>query len=233
MSCIVQVEKRADCLWIVLPDVLDFRRNYEIEESVKAKIGSDMKHLVIDLSNIPVLYSTGLGLLIRLRKMAVKVNGSAVLVNVTDSVRRLLLSVHFDRVFSIYTTDVEFELTQEKIWQNGELKFLFFSDVEDRIGRIVLSGSMTSRQDYSACSSFSPQKGIDVYIFDLSGLEILDSCGFRTLLSVTDAIRENGGECRAYGAQGIIRELLFMFGSRNIFRFFDSEAEAVSGIVEG
>ncbi len=223
-------EARGDYLWVTFPESLPLKRIHELERKVIGMIGDPVHNIIIDLSPVSVLYSSGIGLLIRLRKIALKAGGTASLVNVCDSVRRLLLSFNFDRVFSIYATDVEFELTQDEVWKKHlESRFLFLPEVEKGIGRIVLSGRMTAGQDFSVCRSFSPAGNVGLYVFDMSGLEMIDSYGYGVLLSVIKAIREKGAECRVFGASQVIRDILWILGAGDFLTFFGSEMGALTG----
>lgn len=229
MGDFVIAEPRGDYLWVSFPESLSLEQTFEVERRVHGALGQSVHNIIIDLSLVSVLYSSGIGLLIRLRKIAVKAGGTAILVNVCESVRRLLLSFNFDKVFSIYTTDVEFELTQDEVWKKHmEPRFLFLSEVENGTGRVVLTGRMTTGQDFSICRSFSPVSNIGLYVFDMSGLELIDSHGYSVLLSVIRAIKEKGAQCRAFGASEMNREFLSVFGADEILHFFDSEVEALT-----
>ncbi len=234
MEEIVNISKKGRYLWVTLPDSLNLESNRSIEQQIEAQLSEEHNHIVIDFSDTTALYSSGLGLLIRLRKMAMDMGGSVCLINVCSTVRHLLLVLNLDRVFHIYATEVEFELSEDDIWKTkiaqNTLQFLFVSEMEKDFCRIVISGKMIVGRDYSLCASFSPDPNISIYVFDLSSLELIDSTGYRALCSITESIRRSGGECRAFGASDLIQELLVLLGADKIFEFFSDESKVFEQI---
>jgi anti-anti-sigma factor len=227
----VIITRKMGYLWVVLPDTITVDTNLEIESRIESYLQPKDEKLVLDFSNTYSLFSSGLGLMIRLRKKVAESGGLVCLVNVSRRVREFLSTLNLDRVFPIYTTDVEFEVSREDIWnsKHAEQPFLFVAQVENGVYRINISGDMTVGCDFSMVKSFTPKHEIGIYIIDLSGLEMIDSGSAAVLFDLIERIRRQGGTCRAYGADQIIADLLTVLGIDQRVTMFPDEKTAIEG----
>jgi len=227
----VNITRKMGCLWVVLPDVITIDSNLEIELAIMARMEPAEK-LVIDLTKTTKLFSSGLGLLVRLRKKASELNGMLCLVNVPRRVREFMTTVHLDKVFPTYATDVEFEVSRDDIWSNKktEQEFLFVAQIENGVYRIVMSGQMVRGADLNALALFAFQSSISIYIFDLSGLEMIDSFCAGQFLALIDRIYREGGTCRAFGADDIVMDLLTVLGVNRKLTVCENEQAALDGV---
>ena len=229
----LKIEERAHYLWITLPDAITMYDNKEIEEQIGARLRDRKDHVVLDFSHTRAVYSSGLGLMIRIRRFVTERGGTLSLVNVSEQLFNMFKALNIEKVFPIFTTDVEFEISQED-FGNGEqsengIGFLCVSKVESCACRIHLSGAMTAGHDLGTCSSLMPVADILLYLFDFSGLETIDSDGAEVLSDTTKRIIAAGGVCRAYGIHDMTHEMLTLFGADAHFTFFTDEQSAYEG----
>jgi anti-anti-sigma factor len=228
------IEERSGRLWITLPDAITMYDNKEVEQRIGKRLRDRKDHVILDFSHTRAVYSSGLGLMIRIRRFVTERGGTLSLVNVSEPVQELFSALKIDRVFTIFSTDVEFEISQENFAltkdAGAKLGFLFVAKVEQGSMRIHLSGEMTAEFDTSPCREISPPRDISLYLFDLSGLESIDSAGAEALANLTSRIAAAGGTSRAYGAHGMIRETLTLLNADNYLVFFADEKSAYEGI---
>ena len=155
------------------------------------------------------------------------------LVNVPEQVFDMFAALNLDKVFRIYATDVEFEISQDDFMKKKEadekLGFLFVAKIEEGSFRINISGEMTNAFDLSACRELKPSADAKLYLFDLSSLEAIDSSGADALLDLTKRIAASGGRSRAYGTPGMILETMSLLGADRHLTFFSDEKTAFEG----
>jgi anti-anti-sigma factor len=171
--------------------------------------------IVVDMALTSNLYSSGIGLLIRLRKRLFELKGSIWLVNVSQKVRDLLEAVNLDKIFPLYATDVEFEISQEQFAKRlgaHKFGFVFVARIEGSIFRINCSGAMTAEQNLAAISRFQRNETVGSYIFDFIGLDTVDSTGAAILIKLLQDIHDHGGKSYAYGANQGVAELFEILG---------------------
>ncbi|KMQ52473.1 hypothetical protein CHISP_0740 [Chitinispirillum alkaliphilum] len=231
MTEIIKVKKHLDYLWVSFPDILNLEHHGAIENQITSYINDEEKRIVLDFSKTGVLYSSGLGLLIRLRRLVHEAGGCLYLVNVRKEVINLLSTMNLDKVFQIFSTDVEFELSQDDILDrylnHHDLEFLFTSQIESGICRIIFGGRMITGRDFTSCKAFAPRLGVSDYVFDLRGLELIDSQGVEILISLANKIKASRGESRVFGASELVRELIEAFDRDGLFVFCKSEKDAL------
>jgi anti-anti-sigma factor len=87
-----------------------------IEAAIVGRLTGSRDEVVFDLARVRVLYSSGIGILVRVHKRVEKQKGKIYLVNVPRTVAQALTSLHLDSVFDIYATDVEFEISHDGAW---------------------------------------------------------------------------------------------------------------------
>ena len=108
----IKVDTREGWFWIELPGTINLNNYKLIEHEVEQFLADkDMPRVVFDLEHLEYFYSSAIGLFIRLNKDIVGKDGTLCLVNVSQKVRELLASVNLDRVFHVFATDVEFEIS--------------------------------------------------------------------------------------------------------------------------
>ncbi len=230
------IEDRSGYLWITLPDAITMYDNKEIELKIGNSLRDRKDHVVLDFSHTRAVYSSGLGLMIRIRRFVTERGGTLSLVNVSEPIGKMFSALNIDKVFNIFTTDVEFEITREDFLkkkgpENGP-GFLFVSRVERNTCYIHVSGEMTAAFDLSQCSKLLPAENVRCYLFDFSALEIVDGTGAEALRGLTGRITREGGVCRAYGASELKREMLTILGAERDLSFYPDEESAFTGTGE-
>ena len=232
-SAELKIEKRSGHLWITLPDAITMYDNKEIERKIGGELRDRKDHVILDFSHTSAVYSSGLGLMIRIRRFVTERGGMLSLVNVSEQVYDMFKALNIDKVFRIFATDVEFEISQDDFMDNSEqaesIGFLFVANQEGGCFKINISGEMTGSQDLSACREMQPSPQISMYLFDLSGVEIIDSTGAEVFLELTERIRAAGGICRAHGTPELKREMLTILGGDKNLTFFADEKDAFEG----
>jgi anti-anti-sigma factor len=108
----IKVNIREGWFWIELPGTINLNNYKLIEHEVEQFLADkEMPRVVFDLDHLEYFYCSAMGLFIRLNKAIDGKGGKLCLVNVSQKVRELLASVNLDRVFPIFATDVEFEIS--------------------------------------------------------------------------------------------------------------------------
>lgn len=229
----IKIENRYGYLWVVLPDAINMNDCREIESVIEANLIGKEYLVVFDLSETFNVFSSCLGLMIRIRKIVHEQNGVVCLVNVSERIRNLLVTINLDKVFPVYATDTEFEISQSDVWNKSLSKrgpgFIFVSQLENDVCRINMSGELTSNRQTESCSNFNPIPDIKEYVIDLSGLEMIDSYGTVVLQNFIKKICSAGGKCRAFGADEFISETIQLLGADSGAEFFSDEQAAVKG----
>jgi anti-anti-sigma factor len=227
-------ENRLGYLWVLMPESISVQDYSAIEDEIVRKLSGKADRIVIDFSHVRSLYSSGLGILIRLQKRINQGGGIMALVNVTKKIIDLLTSLHLDKILPMYNTDVEFEISHEELWKKKlserKVDFLFIAQVEKNIYRITISGEMISNHDMSACRQFLPDLKVQIFIFDLSSLSAMDSNGAGVFMSMLDRIVQKQGKCRAFGATRAVKQVLQFLGAEQYLTFFGNEQEALAGL---
>ena len=109
------IEEKQGCLWITFKESIDMDNYKAIEDSVSLNIKeSTFQKIVIDLSKTITLFSSGLGLLMRMHLLAKDNNKIIYIVNATDKMREGLEAMNLDKILSIYPTTEAFESEQGK-----------------------------------------------------------------------------------------------------------------------
>lgn len=227
------IEEKLGYLWIVLPDAITMYNNREIEENIGNRLHDRQVHVVLDFTGTRTVYSSGLGLMIRIRRFVSDRNGVLSLVNVSEQLFDMFVALNIDKVFNIYATDVEFEISQEdflsKKDSDKEIGFIFVPKIENGVMHINISGEMSRYRELTKCKDFEPPPGISLYLVDLSTLESVDGDGASVFLEMTKKITDSGGTCRAFGALEIKREMLTILGADTHLTFYPDQQSAFEG----
>lgn len=230
----VTITRENGFLRVVLPDAIGMDDSTEIEREIKSHLSDKKEQVVLDFSTTATLYSSGIGLLIRLQKMEKQTDRPIYFVNVSKKLRNFFTDLKMDRVFKIFATDVEFDLSKDEIWEKklSEVKdeFIFIAQVEEGIYRLTFSGQMSSLQDLSPISEFAPDEDIEHFIFNLESLDVIDTYGAQVFNDFVDRIQNMGKKCVIYGANQMIHDVFEVFPSKNKLDFYETEKEAVEKI---
>jgi anti-anti-sigma factor len=230
----VRVENKLGYSWVFMPDAISRDDYREIETYIGGFVTAEKNRLVLDLAETNNIYSSGLGLLIRLNKMVTEKNGAMYIVNVSPALRELFSMVNLDKYFTIYESDVEFQVFQEDAWNLTHFKkpipFLCMHQIEKGVCRVHLSGKMTSGNDMGSLNESIHAAAVVFYLFDMIGLDIIDMAGAGLLFRVVAHITSRGGRCLAFGANDIVKDLLHAFHEGPEFPVFDSEDDALKSI---
>jgi len=229
-----EVEQRHGALWIVLPNSITLENSRETESRIMGVVGSGVGRVVVDLSRTGMLFSSGLGLLIRLRKKVSDAQGDMCLVNVSQKIKSLLVEVHLDRIFEIFATDVEFEISQKDVVRKKlfgkNIGFVFAACRENGLFRVNLSGYLTLDQDLSHFRDFHPDASVSNYVFDLAGLDLMDSTGMGIFAQLLIEIKNAGGTSVAYGANEIIADIINLVSLQELIILCQDEHSALDDI---
>ena len=107
------IEERLGSLWITFKDQIDMDNYKTIEDSITQIIQeSDLQKVVIDLSKTTALFSSGLGVIMRMHLLAKENNKEIFIVNASDRMLEGLEAMNLDKVLTIYSTTEKFESEQ-------------------------------------------------------------------------------------------------------------------------
>ncbi len=232
----VTVTRENGFLRVVLPDAIGMDDSLEIEKEIKSYLSDEKEQVILDFSMTTALYSSGIGLLIRLQKMGKQTDIPIYFVNVSKKLRNFFTDLKMDRVFKIFATDVEFDLSRDEIWKKkvSEVKdgFIFIAQIEEGIYRLTFSGQMSSLQDLSPISEFAPDDSIENFIFNFESLDVIDTYGVQVFNDFVDRIQNMGKKCVIYCANQVIQDVFEVFPSENILDFYETEKEAIEHFKE-
>jgi anti-anti-sigma factor len=230
---LVAIEKRGGYTWVMLPDTITVHNYSDVEAAIMRRCAGTGGHVVFDLSRMHTMYSSALGILIRIRKELGEKGGVVCLVNVSRTILKLFGSLNLDKLFPIYLTDVEFEISQDEVWRQRlserKIEFLFIAQVEKGVYRISLSGEMLTGYDLTLCREFKPNPKIALYILDLTALTAVDSNGAGVVIGMLEKISDQTGRCRAYGANKAVKQVLQFLGAGRHVTFCKKEKDALTG----
>ncbi len=99
------IQQKNNALWITLPDSIDMDNYAKIEEAIAPELSGRKNNVVLDFSRTKSLFSSGLGLIVRLKKKVEELNGDLYLVNVNSKIEEGFENVGLDKVLPVYTVD--------------------------------------------------------------------------------------------------------------------------------
>lgn len=229
----LSITSKSRDLWIILPDSINLDDSKAVESAILNNCNSKLKHVVFDFSIVNNLYSSGLGLIVRVRKFVQDRGGVLVIVNVSGRILEIIKALNLDRIIPIYLTDVEYKISHEDVWDRVReavlAGFIFSARIEDCFYRIILSGEMISSHDLQCIQDFQTIQNIALYIFDLSSLEKVDLHGAHLFQQLTSRITQSGASCRAFGAEELLFETLKLLNADKYVTFFKTEQDALLG----
>ena len=102
------VEHKDGYLWITLPDGVNMDNYVPLEKSIESFLPGNPRDVVIDLGKTKTLYSSGFGMLIRLKKRIEEYNSRSFLVNVSPRLLEALESVGMEKLFPMFDSEKSF-----------------------------------------------------------------------------------------------------------------------------
>ena len=219
--------------WFRLPRVIGLGDTQRLEAELAAIMTEGIK-LVLDLAETCEIYSSGIGFIIQARKLVIEKNGSIFLVNVGRKIHEVFSFLNLDRVFRIYPTDIEFELDNDELWKNSQnessTEFLFVSQIEDGIGRVIIAGNLDGNADVNGLRSLSVPLGVKWCLFDLSKLDVIDSFGMSEIQATFRKLDGAGCNIAVFGATTAVSGLFAVFQPPESVQFHTTVEEALSSI---
>ena len=97
---------------------------------------------------------------------------------------------------------------------------------------LELAGSLSEERDSREVESRLDailQKNCRKVVFDMTGLEYMDSLGVGVIVMCSAKLRKTGGELRVAGAWGMVDELCQMTRVKEIVSFYTSLPSATQG----
>jgi anti-anti-sigma factor len=227
----VRFEQKMNSLWVTIPGSINSENYVGIERQIAAMLKGNKGKVVLDCGEIEYLYSSAIGLLIRTRNAIVGFGGEMVLVNVSEPARESLASMNLDRIFTVFPTDLEFEISQETVWEEqaspAASKFLCVSHTEGSVCYINLTGKMMSAEAPELTFDAIFHSGIATYVFDLTGLEMINSNGAYILIELLTKLNAKKAVMVSYGACEMVQELLVLLGISDLMPNFINESLAL------
>jgi len=111
----IAVQEHLGSLWITFTDSIDMDNYKLIEETIFQNIQSTTsERVVIDLSKTQALFSSGVGVIMRIHSLSKEHNKILYLVNVNDKVQEGLETMGLDSVLKIYSSTEDFQSDIEK-----------------------------------------------------------------------------------------------------------------------
>lgn len=231
----VVIKERMGCTWVVLPAAVNAENVRTVEERVVEEHTGQARRLVLDLGDVDFLYSCAMGMLIRLRQRFGDVPDSVVLVNVSPKVRQMLETVNLHKLFKVYATDVEFEISEGDVWEKEVIgtspRFVVIAQVEQGVCHVVLSGHMTTFNELRDFSDSICSRDIKACVIDMTGVSFVDSMGVSQLIRVVSSLKERGVTTGIFGANESICEMFDFVSLSEYVSLFPSESEAIEAVV--
>ncbi len=228
------IKRENGFLRIILPNSIGVDESWKLQTSIESNLLPEKEQLIIDFSETSTLYSPGLGILIRLRKLVTESNGALYLVNVSKKLRDIFNELNLDKVFQIYATDVEFEMSQKDVFEKKlseeHVAFLFIPQLENETYFLTFSGQMTCLNDLSSFSNFQPDGNINKFVISLESLDLIDTYGTQLFNDLSITLNNLKCNCAIYGANKVVRELLEVLPSQYNFIFCENEKEAIESV---
>ena len=86
---------------------LDLNSSAELKEQIKDHLNNNFINLILDLSDVDFINSSGLGTLVSILKNVRIVNGKMVLCNLAQYVQEIFEITQLSHIFDIYPTEQE------------------------------------------------------------------------------------------------------------------------------
>jgi anti-anti-sigma factor len=99
--------KRGDVVIITVKGKLDVFTSPALEEKLRGLIAAEEKQVVVDLSEVDYISSSGLEAFLVGAKKAREISGQLALCGLKDQIRQIFDVTHFSSIFSIYPSQEE------------------------------------------------------------------------------------------------------------------------------
>ncbi|PLX15656.1 MAG: hypothetical protein C0601_12440 [Candidatus Muiribacterium halophilum] len=110
MALFTEVKKGEDSIVLKLNDNINSQTIEELEETLKGYVKSGILKIVIDLKDIEFISSQGLGVLVINYKPLAEKEGFIALLNLNDSIKRVMEITRLDKVITVAKSLKEIEL---------------------------------------------------------------------------------------------------------------------------
>ncbi len=214
-------------IWFRLPRDITIDNYRTIEDYVMGKVSGTEDRVVLDLADTAHVYSSGIGMLVRVRTAVAGGGGTLCLVNVDRKISDMLRSMHLDKILPMYSTDVEFEISEEEVWKEkmaeDSVNFSFGRVAHEGVCKIRMIGHMNALHDLSKLNDFLPGEGVHTCVLDLSGVELVDTYGGQMLMDLARKCRDQGMRVGAFGANEYVMELLGYLAVDNVMYLYETE----------
>jgi len=110
MALFTEVKKGDDHIVLKLNDNINSQTIEEFEETLKKYVKDGILKIVIDLKDIEFISSQGLGVLVINYKPLAEKDGFIALLNLNDSIKRVMEITRLDKVISVAKSLDEIEL---------------------------------------------------------------------------------------------------------------------------
>jgi len=94
-------KKEGDTTRIILSGKITFENTGELREKLKEILRDGVNNLVFDMKEVSFIDSSGLGLLVSVKNTMIKMDGTFSLVNISDTVRKIMKQTGLDKYFGI------------------------------------------------------------------------------------------------------------------------------------
>jgi len=100
----VEIEKKKSYLIVSLNGEFDIESSQTLKGEVRKNLTSGNPNIVIDLTKVNYVDSSGLGTLIALQKDARFNGGSLSIVGASEQIKRVMKMTNLDKLFDFYTS---------------------------------------------------------------------------------------------------------------------------------
>ncbi|MBD3419681.1 MAG: STAS domain-containing protein [Chitinivibrionales bacterium] len=96
------IERKSATAWITLPDAISMDDYRQVEKKIDGCLDEKVEKVVVDLCNTTHMYSSGFGMIVRLKKNVSGRGGDLCLVNVSDKIQDGFESVGLQKIVAMY-----------------------------------------------------------------------------------------------------------------------------------
>ena len=193
----------------------------EAEKKVKEVLATGQKNLILDLTDVPYISSSGIRVLVVALKAARAAQGDTRLAGVFRTVREVLKITGLEKLFHIYpdvTSALEkFAMDINETVVDGAMVINLRGDIEPAIAPALLE---------SLRGLFARAPGRAV--LNLGGVRYTSMEGLRTLQEAQKAATELGVELRLAGVEKALKEAFDLKGITPQFQIFPKVDAAVA-----
>jgi anti-sigma B factor antagonist len=191
------------------------------EKKLKEVLASGQKNLILDLTEVPYISSSGLRIMMVVLKATRAAQGDTRLAGVLRTVREILKMTGFDTLFHIYP-NVEsalgkFAMDSNETIKDGAMVIDLRGDIEPAIAPILL-------EHLRGLFGRAPGR----VVLNLTGVPYASMEGLRALQEAQKAAAELGVELRLAGVEKALKEAFDLKGITSQFQIFPKVDAAVA-----